>query len=84
MSNPKEENAPACDRPIGDTGERCVLWSGHFGACLSRELGLREAKPRRVYTPPAVEETGSFERLVLACSHVPMGHENCHPASVRS
>jgi hypothetical protein len=41
-------------------------------------------RARRPYSPPAVEETGSFERLTLACSHVPMGPDNCHPASVRS
>jgi hypothetical protein len=46
---------------------------------------LRQSlRARRPYSPPAVEESGSFERLTLACSHVPMGPDNCHPASVRS
>jgi hypothetical protein len=40
--------------------------------------------PRKPYTPPAVEETGSFERLVLTCTHLPTGMGNCHPAAVRS
>lgn len=39
---------------------------------------------RRPYVPPAVEESGSFERLVLSCAHVPMGRDNCHPQPVRS
>lgn len=26
---------------------------------------------RRPYEPPCVEESGSFERLVLSCSHKP-------------
>lgn len=26
---------------------------------------------RRPYEAPSIEETGSFERLVLACSHLP-------------
>jgi hypothetical protein len=41
-------------------------------------------RQRRPYTPPAVLETGSFERLVLACGHLPTGPNNCHPGSVRS
>lgn len=30
--------SPACGRPIGNTGELCVLSDGHHGAHLSREL----------------------------------------------
>lgn len=39
---------------------------------------------RHPYAPPAVLESGSFECLALACSHLPMGQGNCHPAMVRS
>ncbi len=28
---------------------------------------------RRPYEPPRIEESGSFERLVLACGHTPAG-----------
>jgi hypothetical protein len=28
---------------------------------------------RRPYVPPAIEETGSFERLALGCGHTPAG-----------
>lgn len=28
---------------------------------------------RRPYEPPRIEETGTFERLVLACGHTPAG-----------
>jgi len=30
---------------------------------------------KRPYEPPRIEETGSFERLVLACNHQPGGCE---------
>jgi len=43
-----------------------------------------ETKPRKPYAPPAVLESGSFERLTLACSHLPSGPGNCHPQMVRS
>jgi len=39
---------------------------------------------KKPYSPPAVVESGSFERLALACSHVSTGRDNCHPAMVRS
>lgn len=39
---------------------------------------------RKPYAPPAVLETGRFESLTLSCLHLPMGHDNCHPAMVRS
>jgi hypothetical protein len=40
--------------------------------------------PKKLYVPPAVLESGRFERLVLACGHLPTGPGNCHPAMVRS
>jgi hypothetical protein len=43
-----------------------------------------ETPPKRPYVPPAIEETGTFERLVLSCTHLPTGQGNCHPGSVRS
>ena len=37
-----------------------------------------EPKPaKRPYEAPAVEETGDFERLVLACAHTPSGGPAC-------
>lgn len=39
---------------------------------------------RQPYEPPRIEETGSFERLVLACGHTPVGQPGgggaCDPA----
>lgn len=32
-----------------------------------------EEKRRRAYVPPAIEESGNFERLALACGHTPTG-----------
>lgn len=63
-----------------------VITSCEHTACGTCEAcALRQAElPRLPYTPPAVVESGSFERLTLACSHLPMGRDNCHPASVRS
>lgn len=51
---------------------------------MSPEQKPTVVKVRRPYTPPAVEESASFERLVLACTHLPTGKDNCHPADVRS
>lgn len=52
---------------------------------MSHDKNLElQAHPRKPYVPPAVVESGSFERLALACSHTPMGQGNCHPAMVRS
>jgi hypothetical protein len=34
-------------------------------------------RTRRPYTPPAVEETGDFERLILGCLHLPMQNSTC-------
>lgn len=55
---------------------------------LSPAAELREPASgrgaRRSYEPPAVLESGSFERLVLACAHLPTGQGNCHPDTVRS
>jgi hypothetical protein len=31
---------------------------------------------RRRYEPPAIEETGNFERLVLSCGHTPDSEED--------
>ena len=39
-----------------------------------------KARPRRPYTPPAIEESGRFERLALSCGHVPMStSKECDP-----
>lgn len=35
------------------------------------------SRPRRQYEPPAVEETGDFERLILLCNHEPDGLPSC-------
>ena len=47
------------------------------------------AKPRRrPYNPPAIEETGSFERLALGCGHTPAGQPggggSCDPLKTGS
>ena len=42
-----------------------------------------EEKPRRAYEAPRIEESGTFERLVLACGHIgagqPGGGGPCDP-----
>jgi hypothetical protein len=39
---------------------------------------------RKAYAAPAVDQSGAFERLVLACTHLPTSRGNCHPAMVNS
>ena len=39
----------------------------------------RNDQPRRPYEPPRIEESGEFERLVLACGHEPGGSGSCNP-----
>jgi hypothetical protein len=33
--------------------------------------GAEQARGRRPYVAPCIEQSGDFERLVLACSHLP-------------
>jgi hypothetical protein len=37
----------------------------------------RRAPAKREYQSPRIEETGNFERLVLACTHTPGGGAVC-------
>ena len=55
----------------------------------STENRERARLDKRAYRSPAIEESGSFERLVLACTHTPeeeMGdpESNCLPAALDS
>lgn len=38
-----------------------------------------KAAPRRPYQPPRVEESASFEHLVLACGHTSTLTLSCNP-----
>lgn len=38
---------------------------------------MLDARPRKPYAAPAIEESGNFERLVLACTHRPGGDIVC-------
>jgi hypothetical protein len=44
-------------------------------ASMDRKKPFSESS-RRPYEPPAIEETGNFERLVLSCGHTPEDFAN--------
>lgn len=64
---------------------KCVTSSKAFYMARSKNPSQKvQEPPKKPYAPPAIEESGSFERLVLTCTHLPTGMGNCHPAAVRS